>query len=78
MPRTISPDGLYHTVDERGKAPKPKYEERIRKRNEDAEICGTCTRKKCSGTPECAAKRRKELERAGKIPVRSAPDDPEA
>lgn len=78
MLRAKSPDGLHHTVDESGKPAKPKYIERIKKRNEDAEICGTCTRKKCSGTPECAAKRRRELEKAGKIPVRSAPADPEA
>lgn len=78
MRRAQSPDGLRHTVDETGKAAKPKYIERIKKRNEDAEICGTCTRKKCSGTAAYAAKRRKELEKAGKIPVRGASADPEA
>ena len=65
---TISPDGYYHIRKNEDKAEPEKYAKRKEKRNEDARICGGCTRKKCRGTRECMEKRRRELQSAGEIP----------
>lgn len=63
MRRAQSPDGLHHTRDINEKpASKPKYVERMKKQNEDIEVCRSCTRKKCSGTKACIEKRRRELQ----------------
>lgn len=63
-----SPDGLYHTCQQGDKAEPERYKKRKEKQNEDAKICGSCTRKKCRGTRECMEKRRREMQKAGEIP----------
>lgn len=63
--RSMGADGCYHAFDsERTTNSKGA---RINKKIEcmkDADVCRTCTKEDCKGTPACVEKRKRELARA--------------
>ena len=61
--RSQGADGCYHAFDnERLSGGRKKVNKRI-ECMKDADVCRECTRESCSGTPECVAKRKRELEK---------------
>lgn len=63
-----SPDGYFHTRQQGDRIETEKYQKRNEKKNEEARICGSCTRENCRGTRLCMEKRRREMQAAGEIP----------
>lgn len=64
--RSLGADGCFHAFDsERVSGDKSKPNRKI-ECMKDIDVCRTCRKANCSGTPECVAKRRRELEKEAK------------